>query len=388
MGQASWIRRMFEVGARLAAEHGPGVVCDFSLGNPNLAPPALFERELRRVVQEPLEGKHGYMPNAGYPWVREKIAARVTAEQGVPVDAGRVLMTCGAAGAMNVALKTILNPGDTVLASTPCFMEYRFYVDNHGGTLELVPGRPDFDLDVAALDAKITPRTAAVILNSPNNPSGRIYPEATLRDLGRMLADASRRVGRAIYLLADEPYRKIVYDGAEVPGVMAAYRNSIVCTSYSKDVSIPGERIGWMAVHPEADGVSELIDGFALCNRILGYVNAPALMQRVVAGLGDAAVDARVYQRKRDRLCDALERIGYQLIRPQGTFYLFPKAPGGDDLAAVEALQKELVLTVPGRGFGAPGWFRIAFCADDAAIERSIPGFERAFARLSGVRSR
>jgi aspartate aminotransferase len=284
---------------------------------------------------------------------------------------------------MNVALKTILNPGDTVLASTPCFMEYRFYADNHGGTLELVPSRPDFDLDVGALEAKITPRTAAVILNSPNNPSGRIYPEATLRDLGRMLADAGRRVGRAIYLVSDEPYRKIVYDGARVPSVMAACRNSIVVTSYSKDLSIPGERIGWLAVHPEADGVSELVDGFVLCNRILGYVNAPALMQRVVAGIGDAAVDPRVYQRKRDRLCDALSGIGYELARPQGTFYLFPKAPGGDDLAAVEALQTELVLTVPGRGFGTPGWFRIAFCVDDAVIERSIPGFERAFARLA-----
>ncbi len=383
MGQSSWIRKMFEVGARLAAEHGPGAVCDFSLGNPNLAPPALFERELRRVVEEPLEGKHGYMPNAGYPWVREKIAARIAAEQGVRVDAGRILMTCGAAGAMNVALKTILNPGDTVLASTPCFMEYRFYVDNHGGTLELVPGRPDFDLDVAAMEAKVTPRTAAVILNSPNNPSGRIYPEATLRDLGRMLERASRRIGRTIYLLADEPYRKIVYDGAEVPSVMAAYRSSIVCTSYSKDLSIPGERIGWLAVHPEADGVSELVDGFVLCNRILGYVNAPALMQRVVAGIGDAAVDPRVYQRKRDRLCGALSAMGYELARPQGTFYLFPKAPGGDDLAAIDALQRELILTVPGRGFGAPGWFRIAFCVDDAVIERSIPGFERAFARLT-----
>jgi len=374
---------MFETGARLKAEHGAENVCDFSLGNPNLPPPGPFQQALRRIVEEPLEGKHGYMPNGGYPWVRKKVAVRVAAEQSVSLDESNLIMTCGAGGALNVALKTLLNPGDTVLASTPCFMEYRFYVDNHGGTLELVPAKADFDLDVAQLEAAITPRTAALIINSPNNPSGRIYPAATLRELGRMLAAASMRAGRTVFLVSDEPYRKIVYDGASVPSVMAAYRNSIVATSYSKDLSVPGERIGWLAVHPEADGAGELVDGFILCNRILGYVNAPALMQRVVAEIGDAAVDPQVYQRKRDRLCEVLARIGYRLSRPEGTFYLFPQAPGGDDLAAVEALQDELVLTVPGRGFGTLGHFRIAFCVGDDVIERSIAGFARAFERLT-----
>ncbi len=382
MGQSSWIRKMFETGARLRAEHGDDKVCDFSLGNPNLPPPALFQQALLRVVGAQAEGKHGYMPNGGYPWARQRVAERVAVEQGVRLTAEHLIMTCGAGGGLNVALKTLLNPGDTVLASTPCFMEYRFYADNHGGTLELVPGREDFDLDVAALEAAITPKTAAVIVNSPNNPSGRIYPEATIRELAGMLAASSRRIGRAIYLLSDEPYRHIVYGGAVVPSVMAAYRDSIVATSYSKDLSVPGERIGWLAVNPEAEGAAELVDGFTLCNRILGYVNAPALMQRVVAEIGDAAVDPLVYQGKRDRLCDSLTAIGYELARPQGTFYLFPRAPGGDDLAAVNALQDELVLTVPGRGFGTPGYFRIAFCVDDDVIRRSIPGFARAFERL------
>ncbi len=383
MGQSSWIRKMFETGARLRAEHGADRICDFSLGNPNLPPPPQFHEALLRVVNEPFEGKHAYMPNAGYPLVRKKVAAAVSGEQAVALDERHLIMTCGAGGALNVALKTVVNPGDTVLVCAPYFMEYGSYVDNHGGTLEHVAATPDFDLDVEALDSRITARTAAVIMNSPNNPSGRIYPEATLRSLGRMLDAASRRAGRAIYLLSDEPYRRIAYDGLRVPSAMAAYRNSIVATSYSKDLSIPGERIGWLAVNPQAEAAAELIDGFILCNRILGYVNAPALMQLVVAELGGASVDAGVYQRKRDRLCDALQGIGYEMQRPQGTFYLFPRAPGGDDLAAVQALQDELVLTVPGRGFGTPGWFRIAFCVDDAVIERSIAGFARAFARLA-----
>jgi aspartate aminotransferase len=383
MGQSSWIRRMFEAGARLSREHGAENVCDFSIGNPNLEPPELFQQALHRIVDEPLPGKHGYMPNAGYPAVRAAVATRVSVEQGVHLDERRLLMTCGAGGALNVALKTILNPGDVVLASTPCFMEYRFYTDNHGGMLDLVSTKPDFDLDIGALEARITERTAAVLINSPNNPSGRIYPEATLRELGRMLEAAGKRVGRTIYLVSDEPYRKIAYGNARVPGTMAAYRNTIVGSSYSKDLSVPGERIGWLAVHPDADGAADLFDGFVLCNRILGYVNAPSLMQRVVAEAGDTAVDVGIYQRKRDRLCAALQRIGYEVSPPEGTFYLFPRAPGGDDLAAVEALQAELILTVPGRGFGTPGYFRIAFCVADAVIERSLAGFERALARLA-----
>jgi aspartate aminotransferase len=291
-------------------------------------------------------------------------------------------MSCGASGAMNAVLKTILDPGAEVVASVPCFMEYAAYVDNHGGTLVLAPSRPDFDLDVEAIQAKITPKTAAVIVNSPNNPTGRIYPEETLRRLAAMLTAEGKKRGRPIYLLADEPYRKIVYGDAKVPGIMRLYPHSIVVTSYSKDLSLPGERIGFAAVNPAADEAGKLVDGIILCTRILGYVNAPGLMQRVIGSLPDVSVDVEIYRRKRDLFCSALAGMGYKFAVPEGAFYIFPKAPGGDDLAFVKALQEELVLVVPGRGFSMPGYFRIAYCVDTPVIERSLPGFQKVIRAL------
>ncbi len=377
MENSSWVRRIFEVGAALKAEHGADRVCDFSLGNPDVEPPPAFQEALDRVVAERVPHKHAYMPNPGYADVRARIAEQVSREQGVAVTGDHVVMSCGASGAMNCALRTILDPGDEVLVSAPCFMEYGSYVDNHGGTLVTVPARPGFDLDVDAMAARIGPRTAAVILNSPNNPTGRIYPAATLRRLAAALLEAGRRTGRTIYLLSDEPYRRLAYDGTEVPGIMAIYPHSVVATSYSKDMSLPGERIGFAAVNPAADDARRLVDGIIICTRILGFVNAPALMQRVVSRIQGLSVDAEIYRRKRDLLCGALSRMGYQLTVPEGAFYMFPRAPGGDDLAFVQALQKELVLVVPGRGFFMPGWFRIAYCVDTAVIERSLPGFER-----------
>jgi aspartate aminotransferase len=382
MDRSSWIRKMFETGALLKAQHGADRVCDFSLGNPNLDPPEQFQEALLEILGEKSPGRHRYMQNAGYPEVRQRVSEAVSGEQGVALSKEQLIMTCGAGGAMNVALKAILNPGDRIIVSTPCFMEYAFYADNHGGALDLVPSRDDFDLDIDALEAKITPSTAGLIVNSPNNPTGRIYPQGTLRDLGQMLEEKSRKMGRGIYLISDEPYRKIVYDGMEVPSAMAAYANSIVAGSYSKDLSIPGERIGFLAVHPEAEDLQALMNAFILCNRILGFVNAPALMQRAVARLQGISVDPALYQTKRDRLWDGLVSAGYQVVRPDGTFYLFPESPNGDDLAIVEALRQELILTVPGRGFGTPGYFRIAFCVDDAVIERSLEGFARARERV------
>ena len=317
------------------------------------------------------------MPNAGYPDVRARVASRVSAEQGVALEGGEVVMSCGASGAMNAVLKTILDPDAEVIASIPCFMEYAAYVDNHGGTLVLAPSRPDFDLDVDAIQARVTPRTAAVIVNSPNNPTGRIYPEETLKRLAAMLTAEGTKRGRPIYLLADEPYRKIIYGDARVPGIMRLYPHSIVVTSYSKDLSLPGERIGFAAVNPGADEAKKLVDGIILCTRILGYVNAPGLMQRVIGSLPDVSVDVEIYRRKRDLFCAALAGMGYQFAVPEGAFYIFPKAPGGNDLAFVNALQEELVLVVPGRGFSLPGYFRIAYCVDTPVIERSLPGFEK-----------
>ena len=382
MAGSSWIRRMFEAGQQLKGEHGADRVCDFSIGNPNLPPPAGFEKALFDILREDIPGKHGYMPNAGYPEVREKIAAHLSKEQGVPLRGGRVVLSCGAGGGLNVALKALLNPGDTVLASAPYFVEYAVYADNHGGSFASVRSKEDFDLDVGGIEKAVTPKTAALIINSPNNPSGQVYPEKTVAALARMLERKSREIGRSIYLLSDEPYRKIVFDGVAVPSVFRHYKNSIIVTSCSKDLSIPGERIGWIAVHPDADDAEDIVNALILATRILGFVNAPALMQRAVARLVGVSVDAGIYQKKRDILCEGLARAGYEFARPKGTFYLLPKAPGGDELAFVDSLAKELILTVPGRGFGIPGHFRIAFCVEDAVIERSLEGFARAIQKF------
>lgn len=379
---SSWIRRMFEAGAALRARHGADSVSDFSLGNPDVEPPPAFQEALAQIVATPIARKHGYMPNAGYPEVRECVAEQVAREQGVALPGDMVVMSCGASGAMNSVLKTILDPGDEVIVSVPCFMEYVSYVDNHGGTLVPVPSCADFDLDVEAIARLVSARTAAIIINSPNNPTGRIYPEETLRRLADALLDARKRTGRTVYLIADEPYRKLTYDGAAVPRVMRLYPHSIIATSYSKDLSLPGERIGFAAVSPTAEDAKLLADGIVLCTRILGYVNAPALMQRAIARIQGISVDVEIYRRKRDLFCAALSRMGYEFSVPQGAFYIFPRAPGGDDLAFARALQEELTLVVPGRGFGMPGWFRIAYCVDTPVIERSFPAFQKVIRSL------
>jgi aspartate aminotransferase len=361
LSESSWIRKMFEEGARLRAEHGVANVYDFSLGNPNLKPPKNFRDSLIDIANSSVEGNHAYMPNVGFPYVRKSVAAYVSVEQQAEVSEKEIIMTCGAAGALNVILKTILDPGDEVITPSPYFVEYRFYADNHGGILKTVPTKPDFSLDINAISSAINNKTKAVLINSPNNPTGQIYSKESLIELG-----------------TDEPYRKIVYDGITVPSIFNCYRESIIATSYSKDISIPGERIGYIAVNPEAVFKENLISGIALANRILGFVNAPALMQRIIASIQGASVDISEYQRKRDILCNNLAECGYEFIRPSGAFYLFPKSPVPDDVKFVKALQDELILVVPGSGFGCPGHFRIAFCVDDNIIINSIPGFKRA----------
>jgi len=380
--RSSWIRRMFEEGARMKAQYGADKVYDFSLGNPNVPAPECFARALSDTVCACSGSDHGYMPNPGYPHVRQAVAHYLAREQGVPVSAGEVIMTCGASGALNVAFKTLLDPGDEVLTPVPCFVEYGFYADNHGGVLTTAPTRPDFTLDLDALAAAITPRTKVVLINSPNNPTGQIYDAASLAALGALLTEKSRAHGHIIYLLADEPYRKIVFDGRTVPSIFAAYPESLLATSYSKDISIPGERIGFAAVNPAATHRQAIMDGMALANRILGFVNAPALMQRIVACLQGFSVDIGEYRRKRDLLCRGLKDCGYEFVTPPGTFYLFPRSPIPDDVAFVRALQEEMILVVPGSGFNGPGHFRIAFCVADATIEGALPGFARAIARF------
>jgi len=377
----SWIRKMFEEGAKLKAELGADKVFDFSLGNPDLPAPPAFKRTLKELVDDPNLG-HGYMPNPGWPQAREAVAAYLGREQGVQPPMSHVVMTTGAAGALNVALKALFDPGDELLILAPYFVEYATYVDNQGGRAVIVPTDENFRPDLAALEAAVTPKTRALLINSPNNPTGVVYTARELASLAEVLERASRRNNRRAYLISDEPYRKIVYDGLEVPSVLAACPHSLVLTSYSKDLSLAGERIGFLAVHPEAEDAGQIAEACVLANRILGFVNAPSLMQLAVARLQGVSVDVSAYARRRDLLCQGLAERGYKFAKPDGAFYLFPKSPLPDDVAFVNLLKEERILVVPGSGFGGPGHFRIAYCVPAETIENSLDGFERALKRV------
>jgi aspartate aminotransferase len=377
IGQSSWIRKMFEEGMVLAKQYGAENVFDFSLGNPNVPAPPQVKTVIRALLDEDIPGMHDYGPNAGYPGTREAVAAFLAKEHGVPaLTADHVIMTCGAGGALNVALKTFLDPGDEVVVPTPFFVEYRFYADNAGGVAKLVKTKEDFSLDLDAMAAAITEKTKVVLINSPNNPTGKVYDEASIEALAALLEAKSAEYKKDIYLLSDEPYREIVYDDINVPSLLKAYKNSLIASSYSKTLSLPGERIGFLAVSPAMTGVEEVIGGLILCNRILGFVNAPALMQRVVARMQGTRVAIEQYKRKRDLLCDGLAASGYRFVKPQGAFYLFPRTPIDDDVQFVRSLQQKRILAVPGTGFGAPGHFRIAFCVADQTIVNALPGFD------------
>ena len=374
--RSSWIRKMFEEGARLKQEHGAGNVFDFSLGNPNLDPSPAVKSAIVQAAQATTSGIHGYMPNAGFPDVRAAVAQKIGQAEGVDIDENRIVMTVGAGGALNVVLKTFLNPGDEVVVPKPFFVEYVFYADNHGGKAVLVPTTDDFSLDLGAIEEAINSNTAAVLINSPNNPTGKVYPEEQINGLGELLARKSKELGRTIVLISDEPYRAITYEGVTVPSILKAYPNSVVVTSFSKDLSLAGERLGYIALNPEMENAAVAMDGLVLCNRILGFVNAPALMQRAVRESLHDVVDVSVYKRRRDRLYSALTSFGYECVKPEGAFYLFPKSPIEDDVKFVAHLQRKLILTVPGSGFGGPGYFRISYCVSDETIEGSMAGFE------------
>ena len=374
---------MFEEGAKLKAEYGADNVFDFSLGNPDLPPPAEFDEIVVDVAQDTRKGAHAYMPNGGYPWVREAVAGRMSKEQGIDVAGGDLLMTCGAAGALNVVLKSLLNPGEEVILLAPYFVEYNFYVDNHGGISKVVQTDEEFNLDLQAIEEALSERTKAVIINSPNNPTGQIYPADQLAELGKLLEKAESSFDNTIYLISDEPYRKIVFKGYEVPSIFKSYRNSIVVSSYSKDLSLPGERIGYLAVHPQIQDKLALLDAMTLANRILGFVNAPALMQKAVASLQDVSVDCTIYENRRDIFCDILTDAGFTFTPPKGALYIFPKTPISDDVAFCALLQKHLILAVPGQGFGAPGYIRLSFCTDEKTIRASAQGFKEAFAEAT-----
>jgi len=376
--RSSWIRRMFEEGAALIAEYGAENVYDFTLGNPSVEPPAAFHRELRRIVEQPDIGMHRYMNNAGYEETRAAVAKRIAGDSGSPVDASHIIMTCGAGGALNVTLKTILNPGEEVILLTPFFVEYKFYVDNHGGVSTEVWTDPEtFQPDIDAIEAAITDNTRALIINSPNNPTGAVYSAETLEALGAMLERKQAELGQSILVISDEPYARLAFDGNSVPPVFKYIRNSILVTSHSKDLALPGERIGYLAANPAMDEVSLFMAGAVFCNRVLGFVNAPALMQRLVAVLQEESVDIDEYQEKRDVLYSHLTGLGFTMAKPGGGFYFFPKSPIADDVEFVRQAQKYNILLVPGAGFGAPGYFRIAYCVDMDIIKRSLPAWEK-----------
>jgi aspartate aminotransferase len=375
ISQASFIRKMFEEGVRLKEKFGAANVFDFSLGNPNVDPPAEFRERLRELASSKIPGMHMYMPNAGYPETRAAVAAEVSSSRGVALQAAQVVMTCGAGGALNVILKTILDPGEEVIIPSPFFVEYRFYVDNAGGVARIVPTREDFSLDLDAIRGAVTERTKAVLINSPNNPTGKVYDQASIVALAALLTEQGRALKRDLYLISDEPYSEIVYDGVTAPSVLKAYPHTFIATSYSKSLSLPGERIGYIAVNPAIGDLEKVMGGLILCNRILGFVNAPALMQRAIVDLQGVKVDVETYRRKRDLLCDGLASVGYRVNKPQGAFYLFPRTPIADDVRFANALQERRILTVPGSGFYGPGHIRIAYCVDDATILGAIEGF-------------
>lgn len=379
---ASWIRRMFELGAQLKSRFGDENVYDFSLGNPDLpAPPAVMEglNEFARRSHEPFA--FGYMPNGGFPWLREKLAQHLSHEQNVKLHAEDVILTSGAAGAINAFLRAVLNPGEEVITFAPYFVEYGFYCENHGGHLTPIPAlKETFEPDLDALENAITPNTRAVLINTPNNPTGAIYSAKTLAALAHLLENKSQEYGHPIWLISDEPYRFLAYDGASVPSVLPLYAYAVAISSLSKNMSMPGERIGYIAISPRLREKSELMAGLTLANRILGFVNPPVIGQHIMGKALGSNVDIQIYAKRREAMARVLSEAGYDFMMPAGAFYFFPRAPGGNDVEFVQRLLEENILGVPGSGFGYPGHFRLAFCVDEDIIRKAGPGFARAAA--------
>ncbi|MDF2472730.1 MAG: hypothetical protein K0R21_512 [Anaerocolumna sp.] len=376
---SSIIRAMFEEGKKLAAIYGAENVYDFSLGNPSVEAPGEIKEAIIEIVRgEESNLVHGYMNNSGYEDVRETIAKSINKKFATSFHAENILMTVGAAGGLNVILKTLLNPGDQVITFAPFFGEYRNYVDNFNGELIVVsPNTTNFQPDLTQFEQRINETTKAVIINTPNNPTGVVYSEETITALAAILSQKEKEFGTSIYLIADEPYRELAYDGITVPYLTKYYKNTIVGYSFSKSLSLPGERIGYLVIPSEIDDYADVSGGANVANRILGFVNAPSLMQRVVAKCIDAEVDISAYNRNRELLYHSLIEFGYTCVKPQGAFYLFVKALEEDDKAFANAAKKHNILIVPGSSFGCPGFCRIAYCVDYKTIERSLPGFKK-----------
>ncbi|EMS73434.1 pyridoxal phosphate-dependent aminotransferase [Ruminiclostridium cellobioparum] len=376
LANSSMIRAMFEEGARLKKIYGADKVYDFSLGNPDPEPPAEVKAALRELANSKEPGMHLYMNNAGYTEVRETIAGKINRETGLQLTFNNVVMTVGAGGALNIVLKTLLNPDEEVIIFAPYFVEYTSYIDNHGGKAVIVnTDSRTFLPDPELLRSKITPNTKAILINTPNNPTGVVYGADILKAIANVLEEKGREYGHTIYIISDEPYRKLAYD-VNIPNILTIYRNAIMIDCFSKSLSLPGERMGYIAANPEAEDIDTLMGGLIYCNRVLGYVNAPALFQKVIARTIDSTVDINIYKERRDLLYNGLTNLGYECVKPDGAFYLFPKSLIADDVEFKNRAVKYNLLIVPGSGFGCPGHFRLAYCVSLETIKNSLPAFE------------
>ena len=377
----SYIRKMFEEGIALKKIHGDANVFDLSIGNPILEPPEAFNSELRQMVYHPWRGMHLHMEDSGYAATRTAIAAQLSLDTGVQFGLNQIVMAFGAAGAVNVVLKTLLNPGEEVISFTPNYFEYVNYAENHGGLIKYIPSDKQLNPNLEALEAGITANTKAVIINSPNNPTGHVYTASTLKGIAEVVARRSAELKQRVYIISDDVYSNLYYGQGKCPRMVQYYPHTILATSYSKDLSLPGERIGYIAVHPECEDASDVVKGLAYANQVLGFINPPATMQNAVRNLQNATVDIDIYRQKRDFLYDNLTEMGYSIVKPQGAFYMFPSSPNPDDEVFVQELKQLLVLTVPGHVFKAPGYFRLCYCVDDRVIEGSLKGFKQAIAK-------
>lgn len=400
MAGSAFIRKMFEEGIALKKQYGDDNVFDFSLGNPDLDPPKEVIDAIKEEALTNKKGTHGYMPNPGYPETRVAIAEKISLEQGVTVPFTSIVMSVGAAGALNIVLKTLLSPGDEVIVPSPFFVDYVRYAENHGGKLVPVSTKDDFSLDTDAIETQLSEKTAAVLINSPNNPTGKVYSKDDIARLASVLKKHGDKCGRIPYVIADEPYRNIIYNGLTVAPIFPVYENSIVVSSFAKDLSLPGERLGYVAVNPACKEVEDVIAGCVFCTRALGYVNAPAFFQRVIAKSWNAKVDYSSYTNRRDALTKNLRDACIEYAEPEGAFYLFCKVPEGkkagaafagdngtgkikvdgqtSDGAFCDHLKKFCILGVPGTGFGRSGYIRLAYCVSSKTIENSAAAFKKA----------
>lgn len=380
MEQGLWIRQMFEEGQHLVDTYGPENVFDFSIGNPVLEPPPEFHKALIQILQSDRKGLHRYMPSVGLPEVRQNLASQLNKKHKLPFTQNHLMLCVGAGGGMNTVLKTLVDPGDEVIVFKPYFPEYRNYIANFQGVMREVATTHDFQLDFATLESALSDKTCAVIINSPNNPSGAVYSEQELETLGDLLFKVSQKRRAPVYLISDEPYSTIMFDGKTCPSPMDYYEHTIMVTSFSKSLAIPGERIGYIAISPSAYEARDIFRALGSAHLALGFVNAPALMQRVLPLLGEMTVNFSSYQFNRDRIAEIFERIKLPCIKPKGAFYFFPKTPIEDDILFAKEALKHRVVLVPGTAFGVHGHVRLSFCVESEKVEKSLSSLAAVFA--------